>query len=378
MVDWGWAVLAPGFVNAHTHLELTRLGGELTGASSFTHWLSQVVQKRRSWSREDHVSSVKAGAAMALESGTTLVGDISASGMSIKALTDSGLRRVIFEEVLGLAPAAAPAGIATLETRLANADPDPLLTHGISPHAPYSVSTTLYRGISELARRKALPLATHLAETRAELEFLKSGTGEFRNFLSSLGVLPEGWAAPGQSPIQFMDSLGVLDNSPLLVHCNYLDTDSIARILGRRCSVVYCPRSHAFFGHDPHPVRALLDSGINVALGTDSLASNHSLSLLDEIRFLFRNRKDLTSEEIIRMATVNGAAALGFGGLLGRLRRGFWADFTVLRLQEKTSPKYLTTQILDGMGEVEATLVRGAIVWQRLAGAFGAPTMHSA
>ena len=133
----------------------------------------------------------------------------------------------------------------------------------------------------------------------------------------------------------------------------------MAIILRSRSSLVYCPRSHAFFGHAEHPVRKLLDLGINVALGTDSLASNDSLSLLDEMRFLYRVRKDLKSCEIFRMATLNGAAALGFGASAGRLRCGYWADMTVIELTGETGPKNLTAQIVEGNGKWYATIVQG-------------------
>lgn len=365
LVDWGSSVIMPGFVNAHTHLELTRLHNELTPPGSFTAWLTEVVRRRRDWTREEYVESARKGARMALASCTTLVGDVSASGLTKGALSGEKLRKVIFEEALALAPEGAGPALAALETRVTPDEADPLLTSGASPHAPYSVSPQLYRGAAELARRKSIPLATHLAETRAELELLRTGTGEFRDFLTRLEVMPSGWMPPGLAPVLYLDSLGVLDHSPLLIHCNYLDEDSIARILSRRCSVAYCPRSHAYFGHEKHPIRRLLDAGINVALGTDSLASNDSLSMLDEMRFLCRNRKDLKSDEIFRSATLNGAAALGFGGVLGRLRRGYWADIAILSLPEGTSAKHLINQILEGAGECAATLVRGEIAWKR-------------
>src|SRR5207249_2843443 len=225
---------------------------------------------------------------------------------------------------------------------------DELLTSGATPHAPYSVSPELYRGVSDLARRRRLPLATHTAETKEELEFLKSGTGAIREFLIRLNALPEGWIPPGLDAVSYLESLGVLEQPALLIHCNYLDPDSLARLLRSRSSVVYCPRSHEFFRHVDHPVRSLLDLGVNVALGTDSLASNDTLSVLDEMRFLYKNRKDLKVDEILRMATLNGAAALGFGGTVGRLRRGYWADMAVLNLPDHLDAKYLTAQILEG------------------------------
>jgi cytosine/adenosine deaminase-related metal-dependent hydrolase len=207
-------------------------------------------------------------------------------------------------------------------------------------------------------------LMTHVAETRQEVEFLISGTGEIREFLAGLGALPQDWKPPGREPVRYLDELGVLDPDSVLVHCNHLDEDALARIRSRGCSVIYCPRSHAFFRHEAHPVRQLLDAGVNVALGTDSLASNESLSILDEMRFLFRNRKDLKCDEIIRMATWNGAVALNFGGVVGRLRRGYWADLMVLRLPENLSDRNIEAQLLEGAGECLATVVGGAIAWR--------------
>ncbi len=324
MVDWGSAVIMPGLVNAHAHLELTCLQGRLVRFSSFCDWLSQLILQRRQWKREDYIESARRGCEMAVNSGTTLIGDISASGVSWEALRSTRLRKVVFEEALSFLPERAGEILASLEDRLNKREPDALLCPGISPHAPYSVSAQLFRPLCALARRTSLPLAIHAAETQEELE-----------------------------------NLGILESPVLLIHCNYLDPESMAIILRSRSSVVYCPRSHAFFGHAEHPVRKLLDLGINVALGTDSLASNDSLSLLDEMRFLYRVRKDLKSCEIFRMATLNGAAALGFGASAGRLRCGYWADMTVIELTGETGPKNLTAQIVEGNGKWYATIVQG-------------------
>ena len=365
VIDWGSAVIMPGLINAHAHLELTGLEGQLTRFSSFTDWLSQLIDRRGVWTEGHFLKSFREGAQAALSTGTTLVGDISGSGLAWEAARNVGLRRVIFEEAIAFPPGDAEAAFARVLSILDRAVPEPLLTHGISPHAPYSVSPELYRRCAELASSRSMPLATHVAVTEAELRFLQSGTGEFMDFLSMRGVLPPDWSPPQLSPIRFLDSQGVLGSDCVLIHCNYLDQDSISRILNTRSSVVYCPRSHDFFGHGKHPVRQLLDCGINVALGTDSLGSNTSLSMLDEMRHLFGTRKDLKAEEILRAATLNGAAALGFGGVLGRLRRGYWADLAVFAVPDNLGSRQLPGQLLEGAGECLATIVQGKIAWRK-------------
>jgi len=365
IIDWGSALIMPGLVNAHAHLELTRLHGKIPYRSSMTDWLSSLVEQRQTWEADDYRNSTQQGVQRCLAGGTTLVGDISTSGGTGEILKSSKLRGLVFEETLAMDPGKTELALASLEARLAGTMPDDLVEYGISPHAPYSVSDRLYRASAKLALERNMLLATHVAESEAELVFLRSGTGEFREFLDRRGALPARWKPPGVPPISYLDSLSILSQPSVLVHCNYLDPESMATISGRPVSVVYCPRSHAFFGHRPHPVRRLLDLGINVALGTDSLASNNSLSVLDEMRFLHKNRKDIKCDEILRMATLNGAAALRFGGVLGRLRRGFWADMTVLGLPKDPRERNLLDQILEGAGDVIGTIVRGRILWKK-------------
>jgi cytosine/adenosine deaminase-related metal-dependent hydrolase len=365
VIDWGSAIILPGLVNAHTHLELTCLRGLVNRSSSFTAWLASLMTERRKLAQEEYLDSVTRGAHMCASSGTTLIGDISASGCSWEALKPEKLRKVVFEEVTAFLPEKAGEAIAALTARLNRVQPDCYLSSSVSPHAPYSVSPALFRAVAELARQRNMRPAIHVAETNQELELLTKGTGEFRDFLSGLGVLPEAWLPPGLAPVPYLEGLGILERPALLIHGNYLDEESMSLVLSRNCSIVCCPRSHAFFGREPHPVRRLLDMGINVALGTDSLASNDSLSVLDEMRFLFRNRKDLKCDEIIRMATLNGAVALDFGGVLGRLRRGYWADMTVLRLPENIGDRNVEAQILEGAGECLATIVQGQVVWTK-------------
>jgi cytosine/adenosine deaminase-related metal-dependent hydrolase len=368
VVDWGSAILMPGLVNCHTHLELTALSGRLSSALPFVDWLAALEAECPRWTAEDFRASAESGAGMVLESGTTLVGDVTASGESRSVLRSKRIRKVVFQEAVALEPEMAADAAACAERRLGEDEPDHWYVGGLSPHAPFSVSPRLYRELAALALRRAIPLATHAAETGEELQFLESGTGRLRELLESLGMLPSGWAPPKLHPIHYLEVLGFLEAAPLLIHCNHLDADSMAVIQKKRCSIAYCPRSHARFGNEDHPVRQCLDLGINVALGTGSAAGSASLSILDEMRFLRQQRKDLKVEEIFRMATLNGAAALNFGSVLGRLRRGYWADMTVLRLPEGTGGRNLPAQILEGAGDCIATIVGGEVVWEHASG----------
>lgn len=366
VMDWGSAVILPGFINAHAHLELTSLCNRLTRYSSFTDWLSQLIASRRSWDTAAVCASIREGIAQSLASGTTTVGDISSTGIVRRAARNSPIRKVVFEESIALSPGQAGEKIAEVRRALEFPASGDLFRQGISPHAPYTVSGDLYRGLADLARNCNVPLATHIAETEAEIQFLQTGTGEIMNFLRSMNALPDGWNPPGSLPIPYLRSLGVLGTQCLLIHCNYLDRESIARIADSGSSVVYCPRSHAFFGHREHPARKLLDAGVNVALGTDSLASNTSLSMLDEMRFLYRKRNDLKPGEILQAATVNGAKALNFGSSLGKLQPGCWADMTVLELPSNIKETGLVDQILEGAGACSGTVVGGKTVWRKM------------
>lgn len=359
--DWGPALIIPGLVNAHTHLELTTAAARIFRCPDFTGWLLQVIERRREMSERDRAESAREGARLALSSGTTLIGDISSGGPAAAALRGIAPRRIVFYETLALAPERAAGAWSTTRRMLERALATGGLAPGVSPHAPYSVSAGLYRLAARFALSRRLLLCTHAAESRAEAEFLARGTGEFARFLERLGVLPQGWEAPALRPIAYLDSLGVLGRRTLLIHCNYLSAEDFTLIRRRQCSVVFCPRSHAWFGHRRHPVRRLLDAGVNVALGTDSLASNDSLSMLDEMRYLFSRRKDLSACEIVRMATAGGAVALGQGRRCGRLGRGFSADMAVLDFPEKVRPRRVEAAMLEGAGAWAATVVQGTI-----------------
>jgi cytosine/adenosine deaminase-related metal-dependent hydrolase len=325
-VDLGDVAVLPGLVNAHTHLDLTGLRNRCPPSADFTGWLRAVIAHRRTLAPEQIIADVRAGLAESLRRGTTLLGDIAAGGMSWPILAGAPLRSVVFYEMLGLTAARAEAAQEAARTWLSEHPETERCRPGLSPHAPYSVRSSLFAQAALMARRPKRPLAVHLAETREELELLHRHRGSFVSFLRELGVWdPDGLA---ESPAQI---LKLCDQRipRLFVHGNYLAPS--ARI-PRSSTIVYCPRTHAAFGHAPHPFRAFLERGIRVALGTDSLASNPDLSVLSEVRFLHQRHLDVPGDVLLRMATLAGAEALGWADETGSLEPGKSADLVVVPL----------------------------------------------
>ena len=352
--DLGEAVLMPGLVNAHTHLDLTSSAGSIQRTPKFTDWIFQIVGKRNPSTIEP---SVREGVQHSLAGGATTVGDIDGTGTSVQILRDTPIRKVVFFEVLGFSGERVAMGLARLAAYLA-APPasDSLLTPALSPHAPYSTSADIYGRCTT----SDLPICTHIAETEDELEFLCNGTGAFLDYLESFGISTTEWGPPQLTPVQYMKTLGILRKDALLVHCNYLTDADVSLIARRGTSVVFCPRSHHYFYHTNHPVVQLIENGINVAIGTDSLASNWSLSPLDELKFLAHTQPCIRPEILFDMMTCNGAKALGLAQV-GRLEKGFQADIIAVHIPN--DGRSAIEQVLDSSSENLLTVVDGKICY---------------
>lgn len=320
-VDFDDAAIIPGLVNAHTHLDLSGMRGAVPPGPDFVGWLRGVVDYRRSRPARDVTQYVHDGLAECLRFGTTLVGDIAAGGSSWDALVHAPVWSSSFREVLGLTCERVHSVWAELVDWMATHPDTPTCRVGVSPHAPYSVHKALIEAAARL-----WPICIHLAETEAEHELLESQTGPFVSFLSDLGVWDPHGLAPSFDWVAWKAS-----RSPaaLVAHGNYL---SPSTLLPRNTTVVYCPRTHAAFGHPAHPFPEMLARGVRVALGTDSLASNPDLDILAEARFVHERYPGVSGEQILRMATINGAAALGFGDVTGSLEVGKSADLVVVPL----------------------------------------------
>ena len=356
--DLGEAVIMPGLVNAHTHLELTRHQDVIQRTSRFTDWLSQLIQNHKS-DPEWVDCAVKDGIEMSLAGGATTVGDIHGFGKSAQIHKDSLIRTVVFFETTGFSPERAQIGVDRITERLASSPhPDALFQPAVSPHAPYSTSARLYRHCLELAQSRDLPLCTHLSETKEEIEFLASGTGIFADLLNTLGISMRDWIPPGCSPVQYLEDIGILAYRPLMAHCNYLADADIETLAESGASVAFCPRAHHYFYHTSHPITRLIQAGVNVAIGTDSLASNWSLSMLDELRHLSEIHDGLSPQTIIDLVTINGARALSLQRV-GRLEKGWHADVIGIAIPNDDRP--VIQQIFDETARNIFTVVDGQI-----------------
>jgi len=353
--DLGNVALIPGLVNAHTHLDLSGARGRTppTDAAHFTDWLRAVVAYRRGRTPEQVQADIRDGLAEALRFGTTLLGDISADGASWDAVAAAPVRAIVYRELIGLPHARVAAGVEAARAWVGGREPTPLCRPGLSPHAPYSVNARLHKEAVALAREGRFPVAVHLAESPAERELLRHRRGPLVEFLKRVGAWePDGLA---HEPEEWL--VRRLRRAPdLYVHANYLTP---TRRLPRSATVVYCPRTHAAFGHPPHPVRDFLARGVRVCLGTDGLASNPDLDPLAEARFLRTRRPDLPADVILRMVTLSGAEALGWADEAGSLEAGKSADAVAVPLPDRDAADPHELLLADHPGE-RRTLFRGA------------------
>ncbi len=313
--DLGEVVLLPGLVNAHTHLEFSGLRRPLGRPGvELADWIRLVIAERKRTDR-DPQAGVAEGLRESLACGVTTLGDIATAPVT------PAPHVLAFQEVIGFSAARVDSALSELLQRLDNSRDS-----GISPHAPYTVHPRLLESLVDEARARKLPVAMHLAESQAELELLAEGTGPLRELLEQRSMWDAAAIPAGSTPLDYLRILARAPRS-LVVHGNYLSPAEIEFLAGRRerMSVVYCPRTHKYFQHAQYPLQAMLTAGVRVALGTDSRASNPDLNLFGEMRSVARNH-GLSAAEVIRMGTLTGAEALGWGELVGSIAPGKSAD----------------------------------------------------
>lgn len=353
--DLGDVVLLPGLVNAHTHLEFSELQQPLgQPGMALPEWIRSVIANRKQ--QTDPQTSLLAGLQESARAGVTTIGDIVASA---SPKVDPRLPYVTaFHEVIGFSAGRVESVFAELQTRLESSDRGK--KPGISPHAPYTVHPELVQRLVTLANERELPIAMHLAESPDELHLLRDNAGPFRELLEERSMWDGEIFADGKRPL---DYLRMLSEAPraLVIHGNYLEQDEIEFVEEHeRMSIVYCPRTHAYFEHADYPLHQMLQAGVRVAVGTDSRASNPNLSVMGELRYIARKHENISPEQILQLGTLDGAAALGLEVEVGSLEVGKLANLTAVDCG--TVEKDATAALLFSEQVPMQTWIRGAPV----------------
>jgi len=319
LLDLGDALVAPGFVDAHAHLELSGLRGRVPAGSNFADWISTLVRERGRTGPERLAAAARTGAEQLLAGGTTLVADIDSLGLCAQALRGHPLRRIPFHELLD---ARDPARTRPALERVRGAlRTRAHLGHGFSPHAPMTVSAKLAAGIARLASRRRARVMVHWAETPEEERWLEHGDGPLAGLLRQ---------APLRRGLELLEAARLVGPRTLLVHGNEARPEERTRVVRAGAALVHCPGTHAFFDRPRFALAAWRAAGVRLALGTDSLASNRALDMRAEIRGLLRSQPELHPREAWLLATRGGAEALGLASRAGELTPGAFADFVVL------------------------------------------------
>jgi 5-methylthioadenosine/S-adenosylhomocysteine deaminase len=343
--DLGDAILLPGLINTHTHLELTAMRGFLENCE-FTEWIDKLRQSRNEvLSEEMLLDSARFGVMEGLAAGITTYADTCSSGVAMRAMNELGVRGIMYQEVFGPDPSHADAAMRELEDRIEKLmlEQTDIVFLGISPHAPYTVSDRLYRAAAEFASSRRLPLAMHIAESQAEHDLVANARGDFAERWEHRGIAV---ARRARSPVELLDRLGALDRGALLIHCVRVDDADIEIIARRRCAVAHCPASNAKFGHGIAPLLPLVAAGIRVGIGSDSVASNNRMDILDEARLAVLIHRAATkrhdafgAHQALELATIGGARALGIDSRVGSLEPGKDADLAAFRTDiARTTP----------------------------------------
>ena len=363
VVDLKDVILLPGLVNAHCHLDYTDMGGKLPPPRTFLDWIPLITAAKSGWSYSDYARSWLNGANMLLHSGTTTVADIEVMPDLLPEVWEATPLRVFsFLEMTGIRARRDPAEILRETSDKLASLKHPRNRTGLSPHAPYSTRPELLRLAGQLARKRRWRVCTHVAESEQEFEMFMHGQGAMHDWLRR-NERDNSDCGRG-SPVRHMERQHLLNENLLAIHVNLLARGD-AELLGRhRVNVVHCPRSHDYFRHPPFMRQRLARAGANVCLGTDSLATTRkngkhrlTLDMFEEMRALAGKDTALRPEEILRMATVNGARALGLAGKIGELSPRAQADLIAIPFNGKKSHAFAS--VLAHTGPLSAGMIDG-------------------
>jgi cytosine/adenosine deaminase-related metal-dependent hydrolase len=361
-IDLGECVLMPGLINAHCHLDYSTLRHAISPPGSFTAWVRRINAIKRTMDSGDYLAAITQGFAELRKWGTTTVCNMETFPELMTRLPPSPIRTWWFYEMIDIrhritTDDVVAGALAFFQNRANSLD-----SFGLNPHAPYTASVTLYQLANACAAAFTMPLTTHVAESREEFTMFREAAGPLHDFMASLQRPMRDCGR--DTPFSHLWKSGAIDARWLLVHMNELNDDDFWLLSqiprGQTPHVIHCPGSHAYFRHSPFPFRRLHELGVNISLGTDSLASTTSLSLFDELRTLQRNEPWLSPEELLRTVTVNPARALRRRGQLGQITPGALADLIAIPVSGNFSTLY--EEIIAYNRPVSWTMIDGQIL----------------
>ena len=330
VLDLGEQIVLPGLINAHCHLDYTVLRGQIPPQRSFTDWIRVINSRKAALSEEDYVASINTGLAEVQKFGTTTLLNLETFPELLSRLSRPPPLRVWWcAEMIDVRERAPVREVSEHLYDWFESHPEWLGGFGVAPHAPFTASEQLFSAASEISRKYHVPVTTHVAESREEMQMFRDAGGFLFDFLKSIGRPLDDCG--GTTPLSSLMQSHALDERWIIAHLNELAEEDFGLLSrAKKFHIAHCPRSHTFFGHTPFEWQRLRTLGFNICLGTDSLASNSSLSLFSEMRELLRKETWISPRDALMMATVNGAHAIGQADSLGRISPGFRADLIAI------------------------------------------------
>jgi cytosine/adenosine deaminase-related metal-dependent hydrolase len=343
--DLGDVVVMPGVINAHTHLEMCWMAADPPDLGDHPVWLKQVMERRGAADQESARTAAEEQLRAMAGRGTVAVGDIAVESWIAPLIAQTSLHAVVFLEIAGMDSGRAEELLAEAAERLETISGDPHLQEAaarvrlsLTPQAPHTTSVPLLRALAGRSRASGEPLSLHVAESEGEMTLLSSGAGPLADLFRETGLIGSDWEHPKRTPVDHLHRLGVLTPRTLAVHCVHLGQQDHSMLQAGGVTVVTCPRSNRRLGVGKAPIPKLMREGIPVALGTGSLASVPDLDLFAEMAALLEEHDSLSPAAVLRMATLNGARALGLADRLGTIEEGKLAELVVVPLPEPEVP----------------------------------------
>lgn len=336
VIDHGAGAIFPSLVNVHTHLELSALKGMLPFGKSFKHWVKELIYQRERTEANVLREGMLAGVLELVRSGCFVAGEIASLGIFEEDYKNSEIEGVYFREYLG-----------SLSDQLVELPVKEAINSSFAGHAPHTTSPELLIYLKKLCQKHGLPFSIHLSESEEEIEFIKTGKGDWADFLKHRNIDFSSWPVTTEGSVAYLDSLGLLDKNTIAVHMIRAEKQDYQLLKNNNVNVCLCLRSNQNLHKRLPDVLRMYNDKIRLCLGTDSLASTQSLSILDEMRFLHENFPQISPDDIFKMGTINGAKALGISDRFGTIEKGKSGKLFYLPVEVATGADLFTRLMIN-------------------------------